>query len=144
MEHYQATTADLPLLAKLNKQLIEDEGHRNPMTVAELETRMRNWLESGIYEAWLFKRDEAVVAYALLRPEREYVYLRQFFVRREARRMGNGRLAIKQLRNHILPAHKRLRLEVLATNHSARTFWTAVGFTEYAVTMEMDGVKHEM
>ena len=56
MEHYQATTADLPLLAKLNKQLIEDEGHRNPMTVAELETRMRNWLESGIYEAWLFKQ----------------------------------------------------------------------------------------
>ena len=29
MEHYQATTADLPFLAQLNKQLIEDEGHRN-------------------------------------------------------------------------------------------------------------------
>lgn len=143
LEHYQATTGDLPLLAKLNQQLIEDEGHRNPMTLTELETRMRNWLESGVYEAWLFKRDGIVVAYALLRPEREYVYLRQFFVSREARRMGNGRLTIQQLRNQILPAHKHLRLEVLVTNHRARAFWTAVGFTEYAVTMEMNSVKRE-
>lgn len=140
MEHYQATTADLPLLAKLNQQLIQDEGHRNPMTLAELERRMQRWLEAGLYEAWLFREADEVVAYALVCHEPDYVYLRQFFVCREARGVGNGRLAINRLRQQILPPHKRLRLEVLVTNQQARDFWTAVGFAEYAVTMEMDSV----
>ncbi len=39
-----ATNDDCPLLAELNHQLIRDEGHRNRMTVAELEQRMRGWL----------------------------------------------------------------------------------------------------
>ena len=39
MEHRIAGKADVPLLAELNRQLIEDEAHANPMTVAELEDR---------------------------------------------------------------------------------------------------------
>mgnify|MGYP003378435282 CR=1 FL=1 len=39
-----ATTADAPLLAYLNHALIQDEGHRNPMTLTELEERMAEWL----------------------------------------------------------------------------------------------------
>jgi ribonuclease HI len=38
----------------MNYQLIHDEGHRNPMTIQELEERMRAWLASGEYEAVLF------------------------------------------------------------------------------------------
>jgi len=37
---------DCPLLAGSNHQLIRAEGHRNRMTVAELEGRMRDWLAS--------------------------------------------------------------------------------------------------
>ena len=36
----QAERADLPLLAQMNKHLIEDEGSANLMTVGELERRM--------------------------------------------------------------------------------------------------------
>jgi hypothetical protein len=42
----QAAADDAPLLAELNHQLIRDEGHRNPMTVPQLEERMRQWLAS--------------------------------------------------------------------------------------------------
>ncbi len=49
----QCTLADCPALAVLNKQLIEDEHHDNPMTVAELEDRMRGFL-SGSYLAYFY------------------------------------------------------------------------------------------
>jgi len=42
-----ASAADTPLLAQLNRQLIEDEGAANPMSLAELEARMREWLASA-------------------------------------------------------------------------------------------------
>ena len=31
-----ATKSDLPILAQMNRRLIEDEGSRNPMSIAEL------------------------------------------------------------------------------------------------------------
>jgi len=37
----KATSDDVPLLATLNEQLIEDEGHRNRMTLPKLERRMQ-------------------------------------------------------------------------------------------------------
>ena len=37
MEYRFATAADAPVLAVMNQQLIRDEGHRNPMTLPELE-----------------------------------------------------------------------------------------------------------
>ena len=41
VEYRVATLEDAPLLAQLNQQLIEDEGHSKPMTAPELEERMR-------------------------------------------------------------------------------------------------------
>ena len=73
---------DVPLLASWNQQLIEDEGHRNTMSLAELEERMGSWLRSGEYKAALFSRGAFVVAYALFREEEDSVHLRQFFVAR--------------------------------------------------------------
>ena len=50
-----ATLNDCPLLAAMNRQLLEDEGHRNRfMTVLQLEERMRGWL-SGEYRAVIFE-----------------------------------------------------------------------------------------
>ena len=49
-----ATSADVPMLARMNQQLIEDEGHRNPMRLTELESRMRSMLEVD-YTATLFE-----------------------------------------------------------------------------------------
>ena len=48
-----AAAADLPQLAGWNKQLIEDEGHDNTMSLEELVARMRSWLTTE-YQALIF------------------------------------------------------------------------------------------
>jgi len=41
-----ANQADVPWLARMNKQLIRDENHRNKMAVPELEQRMADFLRA--------------------------------------------------------------------------------------------------
>lgn len=131
-----ATEADCPQLAEWNHQLIRDEGHRNPMTVAELEQRMRDWL-AGEYRAVIFQRAAETVAYALYREQSEEIYLRQLFVIRSQRRRGIGRRAVELLRSQIWPANKRLTVEVLVANLAAVSFWRSGGFDDYALTLEI-------
>jgi len=54
MQYRNAEPADCAMLAELNHQLIQDEGHRNQMSVAELEQRMRGWLV-GEYAALILR-----------------------------------------------------------------------------------------
>src|SRR5262249_54311158 len=118
------------------KQLIDDEGHRNPMTVAELETRMAGWL-AGEYQAVIFAApDGQALGYALFRRETGHVYLRQFFVFREYRRSGIGRAGFQWLRSNLWRDTPRVRIDVLVGNHRAIAFWRAVGFRDYCLTME--------
>lgn len=142
-----ATTDDAPTLAALNRRLIEDEKHRNTMTAAGLEARMRGWL-GGAYEAVLFEDDGAaasgVVGYALFRREAQWVYLRQFYIDRPYRRRGLGREALAWLAANAWADSPRIRLEVLAGNAAAIAFWRAVGFREYCVTMEWEREGGEM
>ncbi len=42
----RATEDDLDDLAVMNKQLIEDEGSRNPMNREQLADRMKGWLRA--------------------------------------------------------------------------------------------------
>jgi predicted acetyltransferase len=137
VEYRQATSDDAPLLARLNKELIIDEGHRNPMSVAELERRMAGWLAQQ-YAAVLFVRDGRPVGYALYGPEADYVYLRQFFVCRDCQRTGVGRAAMQWLRHNVWSG-SRIRVEVLAGNRAGVAFWRAVGFCDYSLTMETAG-----
>jgi len=94
---------DCGLLAQLDHQLIQDEGHRNPMTVPQLEQRMRGWL-AGEYRAVIFEAEGDVVAYALFREQDEEIYLRRLFVARNKRRCGFGRRAMGILRSDIWQA----------------------------------------
>jgi predicted acetyltransferase len=102
MNYRRATQNDCSLLAELNHQLIRDEGHRNRMTVPELEQRMKDWLAKE-YTAILFEVDDSVIAYALYREQPEEIYLRQLFVIRLQRRKGIGRQAMEILRSKIWP-----------------------------------------
>jgi predicted acetyltransferase len=131
-----ATLADCRALAELNHQLIRDEGHRNPMTVPELDQRMRSWL-AGEYRAVIFEADGGIVAYALFREEPEEIYLRQLFVVRHKRRQGVGRKSVEMLRSQIWPRNKRLMVEVLVANTNAVAFWRAVGYRDYALRLEI-------
>lgn len=137
MEYRVATIADCPTLADLNYQLIRDEGHRNPMTITQLEERMCGWLAAGEYQAVLFEENNAVVAYALFRETDAEVYLRQFFVVRERRREGIGRRAMGVLFSTFWPRNKRWIVSVLVKNVSAIAFWRAMGYTDYDLTLEM-------
>jgi GNAT superfamily N-acetyltransferase len=137
-----ATERDLPALAELNAQLIEDEGHSNPMSVQQLESRMSGWL-GGDYRAVIFREGDRVVAYALYRPSDgrwegapSGVYLRQFFVVRDRRRHGIGSDAIGLLRREVWSPGCRITLETLLHNAKAQAFWRAVGFHDYSVTFE--------
>jgi predicted acetyltransferase len=131
----RATLNDCALLAELNHQLIRDEGHRNKMTVPELERRMKSWIASE-YAAVLFEDSGEVVAYALYREQPEEIYLRQLFVVRNQRRKGIGKEAVKILRSKIWPKNKRLTVEVLLQNEAAVAFWRAVGYKDYSLTLE--------
>src|SRR6266511_5060924 len=62
----QPTADDLSQLGEWNAALIRDEGHDNPMSVAELTERMREWL-AGEYRARIFVCDGTDAGYALYR-----------------------------------------------------------------------------
>jgi ribosomal protein S18 acetylase RimI-like enzyme len=136
MTYRRATSADCSLLGELNHQLIRDQVHRNPMTVPQLEQRMRGWLE-GEYVAILFEEGGEVVAYALYREQPDEIYLRQLFVVRDRRRQGLGKQAMHLLRSEIWPKTKRLTVEVLVANAAAVAFWRAIGYRDYSLKLEI-------
>jgi GNAT superfamily N-acetyltransferase len=136
VQYRKATEADIGLLATFNLQLIQDEGHRNRMTLPELEVRMRQWLQHA-YEAIIFERYAIPVAYALYRQDAGVIYLRQFFVERQHRGQGIGRRAMQILLAEVWPPDWRITLEVLVHNQTGYAFWKALGFQDYAITLEM-------
>ena len=135
LEWRNASEGDLALLAEWNHQLIRDEGHRNPMNVAELAERMKEWLH-GEYRAILFSESEPV-AYALFKQDGALIHLRQLFVRRDRRRAGIGRRAVEILRREIWPSGVRLSVDVLCQNHGGIAFWRNVGYRDYCLTLEI-------
>ena len=106
------------------------------MTIPQLEQRMRDFI-AGEYQAIIYEEVGEVVAYALFRERPEEIYLRQLFVVRHRRRDGIGRRAVELLRSEIWPKNKRLTVEVLIANKSAVAFWRAIGYADYALTLEI-------
>jgi GNAT superfamily N-acetyltransferase len=131
-----ATRGDAATLAAMNAQLIRDEGHRNAMSLAELQERMAGWLASD-YSASIAELGTKPVGYVLWRHEAEHAYLRQLFVDPAARRQRVGSELLKALRAQLEGKTSRLRIDVLIGNESGRAFWRAAGFKDYCMTMEM-------
>lgn len=129
-----ATGDDVPLLARMNRELVEDEGHAVVMSLDDFETRMRVWL-GGEYSAVLFEEGGDVVGYALFKPVGSGIYLRQFFVARGSRRRGLGRAALRLLRETVWPEGATVTVDALARNERAIAFWRALGFSDYALTL---------
>jgi len=122
MSWRRAEHAEAPLLARMNAQLIHDEGHSNRMTAAELEPRMRAWL-AGEYTAVLFEEEGFVV--------------------RDHRRRGVGRRAFDLLVGEVLSSGTRVVVEVLSPNARALAFWQALGLTDYARALERRPVAYD-
>ncbi len=137
LEYRFATQEDVSLLAEMNQQLIRDEGHRNKMTLPQLQQRMSGWLQ-GEYTAVIFSEGPETVGYALYRKDPEWIYLRQLFVKAEARRKGIGREAMAWLKKNVWKEAKIIRVIVLVGNLEGISFWKAVGFKDYSITMEIE------
>ena len=138
-----ADEADLPLLAQMNKRLIEDEGSRNPMSLDQLADRMQGWL-LGDWEVRMLATDAGVAGYAVYRtrhdeyfPDQPVVYLRQFYIEREMRGRGLGTAAFRALAAEHIPPDSRVVIDVLASNPRGYDFWRRVGFDPYCTTMHL-------
>lgn len=128
----ECTYQDVPQLALMNKHLIEDEKSSNPMTVAELECRMRGFI-SDEYNAYFFIEDDIVLGYALVKHTSTPLYLRQFYIEREFRRKHYGKRAFQQLMEYIQT--DIIDIEVLPWNERGYLFWKSCGFDDVCISM---------
>lgn len=131
-----ATPADIPQLAVLNRQLMEDEAHPYMLDLPELADRMARWI-AGEYRVLVFRQGGEVCGYAVWRVEDRGAYLRHFFICRDRRRRGLGRAAFAALRRDALPKAMPVQLEAAIWNTDAIAFWRAVGFKDFGLTLEM-------
>ncbi len=136
MEFRYGVESDAPLLADINRQLIEDEWDGGGMPLERLEARMRRWLAEDDYKAVLFLEDGQTVAYSLVSVDDDSAFIRHFFVLHEHRGKGVGRRAMEILLREVVPPTARITLDVLASNQGGHQFWRSVGFTDYAIRME--------
>jgi N-acetylglutamate synthase-like GNAT family acetyltransferase len=137
LEFRFAVKKDVPWLARMNRELIRDEGHRNKKSLSDLEHRMSDFLRNE-YEVVIASSGRNDIGYVLYRKEPEWLYLRQIFVIDKMRRKGIGCRIIEWLKENTWKDCKRIRTDVLVNNTTGIHFWKAVGFEEYCITMEME------
>lgn len=126
---------DALVLAKMNYNLIKDEGSRNPMNLKELEIRMKKWLD-GEYLGAIILVGGKVAGYCLYQVQKdEYfsdineVYVRQYYIKPGFRRKHVGSTAFEQITTCCFPLEKsEIALDVIETNLPAKQFWSKLGF----------------
>lgn len=126
---------DIPKLALLNKQLIEDEKSDNPMSIQELEERMTGFLKTE-YDAYFFMVDEDIVGYALVKNSCRPLYLRQFLIDRKYRKHHYGTEAFNSLIQYL--EVKSIDIEVLSWNEAGNCFWESCGFKDISRYMRFE------
>lgn len=119
----------------MNKRLIEDEGHSNPMNIDELTERMRSFITNG-YVAYFILKNNEIAGYCLFRDDKDYIYIRQLYVERDSRKTGLGRSCVQWLKSNIW-IDRKIRMDVLCNNKNGIEFWRKIGFKDYCITMEM-------
>lgn len=121
-------------LAELNRQLLADERHPDPVTTAQLTERMASWLQDG-YVGHVARRGGGTVGYCLHRDAGRYYYLRQLFIVRAHRRRGLATELLNWMYANVWTG-KPVRLDVFAHNGQAVAFYKAYGFRTAVLRME--------
>ena len=132
MRIVRCSIEDISSLALMNKHLIEDEESDNPMSVEELEDRMRGFLRSD-YNAYYFIEDEITIGYALIKHMSSPLYLRQFYIDREYRRKHYGKQAFYMLLDFLNTTE--IDVDVLTDNEIGLKFWRNMGFKSKYISM---------
>jgi GNAT superfamily N-acetyltransferase len=137
-----ATLDDIETLTTMNKQLIEDEGSRNPMDIAQLRQRMMDMIE-GEWNVLLINNQTEDVGYMIYKvspdeyfPDQSELYIRQYFIKRQHRGTGLGAQAFNLISEKYFPENTVLTLDVLEINPGGRKFWEKVGFKPYLTHMK--------
>ncbi len=141
----RAGAEDVPALAVMNQRLIADEGSRNPMALPALAARMAGFLASG-WQAVLIAGGGEPIGYCLFQvrpddyvPDRQTVYVRQYFIASEHRRAGLGRAAFERIAADFFPADTaEIGLEVLTANPGGERFWRSLGFAPYSLALKRE------
>lgn len=123
-------------IAAWNLQLIRDEGNDSDLPLAEVDTRLREWL-AGDYRASVFEVDGVPFGYSIHRELADCTHLRHFYVEAAYRRRGLGRQAFACLRRDLFPPDRRILVEALVTNDAAIAFWESAGFVQRYVGLQM-------
>ncbi len=135
--------SDIPAVAEMNLGLIRDEGSDNRMNLAELEQRMRGFL-NGAYHGLIIEAGGNTAGYCLYRPEepqngnRAGVYLRQYYIKREYRQYGLGRAALERIMKECFSDAAFVELDVLECNPVGKAFWARCGFKPVYHRMKRD------
>jgi len=146
----QIKIEDVPQIARWNIELHEDEGS-TPMTAAAAESRLRKWLTNESFQPRIITVDDRSVGYLLyqlvppstdIRGSVESVYIRQFYIIREARRCGYGRDAIQLLTKQVLTETQPLHLDVKVTNPEGQKFWESLGFIAEHIAYTRDSLSN--
>ncbi|UUX49476.1 GNAT family N-acetyltransferase [Nisaea acidiphila] len=139
-----ATAEDIPRLAELNLELLEDEGYRVRPGIDALIARHNAWMASAEWWQDVLEADGETVGYLAYRPETEpldpeipEVYLRQFCIARDQRGKGYGRAGFKLFLNERLGHGTRVTLDVMESNPAGQAFWRTVGTSPYFQRMEI-------
>ncbi len=134
---------ELAAVARMNKELLEDEGSRNPMSLDELRERLVRFVDDEGWSVELFTVAGEIVGYITYRyeanvvsPDGRSLHLRQFYIARHHRRRGLGAAAIALFKRTRLNSGERIHLDVLESNPYGKAFWRRVGFVPYATVME--------
>ena len=133
----QANGTELDLLVQLNRQLDEDEPHPHPLPLPALTARMARWLDSGEYQVLLFRCEYQLIGDAAWHADEHGTYLRHFFICRDHRRQGWGRVAMRLLCRDVFPQDCPVNIDAIVGNQAGIAFWHALGFQDFSIGMEL-------
>jgi len=144
METIKLTESEIPLVAKWNVQLHEDEASK-PIEIAAAEERHRRWLQLGTYKGAIFNVNGISMGYVIYEHRKvnpdyrdsESLYIRQFFIAREFRRKGYGTKAFRSILENIVSDNTSVKLNVKSSNPSGQQFWESVGFKPENIEYEL-------
>ena len=130
---FNASISDCKILAQFNRRLIEDGGAINSMNDNQLIERMQLFINSNEYDVLLFVHNSIYIGYTLINKQRNPLFIRHFYIDRNFRRKGYGRIAFNQLVS--LYDTDQFDLTVLQSNTIGYMFWESCGLFPYEIYM---------
>jgi GNAT superfamily N-acetyltransferase len=137
-----ASKSDIPLLVRMNREMVEDMGAPN-WTDDRYEARFDAWIKGGHWHVDLFEQDGEIVGYAVHQRRQDHfekskgvTHVRHFFIERNRRRIGVGRTAFEALVEQRGNRAQSITLDVLPSTPDAMGFWKKLGFDTYYTVLK--------